>query len=464
MFRSISWQLQFSYGLLVLLALLALGFFGFLHQQSKVYQEVDRDLQTRSKQISSMLVRHDLKGIGAAAHLESGVKALPPLPGTSKDSQPNPNRFYQVWKFESDNFEILFQNGTIPTDTHPPKHPRDIPQAGITSTLGAHRQLLTRAVRNYVILVGEDISDQQQGLSHFLLKMILGEALFFIIFLSMGYWLTQKALSPIKQISSTAQTIAEGNLSERIPPDAGSTELQDLSQVLNHSFDRLEDHLLRQQHFTAVASHELRTPITAILAAAQSKPETIEELRSTLDSCAGTARSMKQLVDQLLELTRLDNEVRQPLPRELVDLDILVDQCVQTARSAAEEKSITLTTELAMIQCQVNPVAITQIIHNLLSNAIAYTEPNGHVQIRLTETCDHYEIDIEDNGIGIAPDHLPHIFDRFFRANRSRSDFDSNHFGLGLAISQEIAKAHGGEIYVQSQIGQGSTFSLRLPK
>ncbi len=469
MFRSISWQLQFSYGLLVLLALVGLGIFGFLHRKSELLRDVDESLQFRSRQISSMLVRHDLERLAVSRESDdpSAIPPLPPLPGsqTEGDVEHAPELlYYQVWKTEGGILRPLFQSPEFPdsglTDSIP--LPREIQGTGTFRMNGSHRQGLSRAVRTYVILVGTDISPQTAGLNRFLVRMILGEMAFLAGFVLAGYWLTRRALDPISQISDTARIIADGSLDQRIPVEGGSSELTDLSLVLNESFDRLEGSILRQREFTSNASHELRTPITAILSEGQSKPKTIEEYRSSLSRCVDSARSMGQLVDQLLELARLDSGNRE-LHREAIDLDLLVSRAIQAIRPRADEKSIPIESNLELVQADVNGIGITQIVNNLLNNAVSYTGAGGKIQVHLREAKDAIEIVVEDNGIGISEEDLPNVFNRFYRADQSRSDHESNHFGLGLAISREIAKAHEGELRVVSELGKGSSFTLRLP-
>lgn len=201
------------------------------------------------------------------------------MPGTQaagEEEAPQASLYYQVWKAEGEALELLFQSpeGSGRIETIP--LPREIQGAGIMRMSGSERQILSRAVRNYVILVGTDISYQASRLNQFLIRMILGEAAFFTFFILAGFWFTKRALGPIGQIPDTAKTIADGALDQRIPIEAGSSELKDLSLVLNDSFDRLEGSILRQREFTSNASHELRTPITAIFAEGQSKPKAIE--------------------------------------------------------------------------------------------------------------------------------------------------------------------------------------------
>lgn len=465
MFRSISWQLQFSYGVLVLLALVGLGMFGFLHRKSEMLRQVDEGLQNRSKQISAILVRYDL-GELRLPELVRNSKSPPPLPpprGISEDAVLDETTYYHVWKLDDGGLNPAFASEGFPGVIGSVPHPRDLQSTGEVRTGDEQRQLLNRAVRNYVVLAGTDLSERETALNRFLVRLVLGELVFLVLFLIAGYWLTRRALRPIGRISKTARTISDGALDERIPEEGGSSELNDLSAVLNDSFDHLEASILRQRKFTSDASHELRTPIAAILAEGQSRPETIEEYRASLDRCVDTARSMGQLVDQLLELARYDSR-KQEIVREPTDLDLLVNRAIQLVRPMAEEKAIGIEKHLDVVQANVNPVRISQVVLNLLNNAVSYTGEGGTIVVRLQETETGIEISVEDSGIGILKEDQPKIFDRFYRADASRSDHEKKHYGLGLAISREIALAHGGELRVESEEGKGSVFTLQLPR
>lgn len=463
MFRSISGQLQASYGLLVLLALIGLGIFGFLHRKSETFREVDESLQNRSKRINSMLVRRDLQGLPEQREESEADKVpqLPPLPGAQVDGE-EPSLYYKVWIYEEGVADLLFESQNAPVWSSPVPHPREINANGQIITTDAAREMLSRVGRNYVILVGTKTVEQRSELRRFVIHMILWEALFLALFILAGYWLTKRALSPIKEISDTARRIADGSLDQRISLERGSSELREVSEVLNESFDHLESSILRQREFTSNASHELRTPITAILAEGQSRPKTTEDYRKSLERCVDTARAMKQLVDQLLELSRFDSGEKR-LRREATDLDLLVDRAIQMVRPLADGKSISIETQLDVIEAAVNPVRITQVLINLLNNAVSYTNEGGKISVRLSEKNDSVEIAVEDNGVGISNDDLPNIFNRFYRTDKARSDHEANHFGLGLAISREIAIAHGGDLQAKSEPGEGSIFVLTFP-
>ena len=460
MFRSISSQLQISYGFLALVALVGLGVFAWQFRKSEVYREIDEGLLLRSRQIHSMLVRFDRDGSRLQEN-ESTVPALPPLPGSAINSEPG-EIDYKVWIVVDGVLVLQYQSENFEATALEVPFPRELPETGKFETRDARRMMLSRAVRTYVILVSRDITDQKANLRQFLFRLIAGELLFLLFFLGAGFWLTRRALRPIGEISGTARRIARGKLDQRIPAEGGTSEMTDLSEVLNATFDQLENHILRERQFTANASHELRTPITAILTAAQSNPKTIEDFRASLDHCADSARSMKQLVEELLQLARGDSGEAFG-NRELVDLDLLVDRCIQSIQPAAETKSITIESELEPVQAEVNAVGISQVVTNLLANAITYTDDGGRVEVRLRETGGKIEITVSDNGKGITDADLPRLFDRFYRGDKSRSDHGGNHFGLGLAISKEIAEAHDGTIQVETEPESGSNFTLLLP-
>ncbi|MEM7011017.1 MAG: ATP-binding protein [Verrucomicrobiota bacterium] len=465
MFRSISWQLQISYGSLVLIALIGLGVFGYLHQKSEMLRGIDNGLQSRAKRLNSILVRHAF--VEAERRVNESSESVPELPrpfdAPMRDEIDATARHYQIWRVNRDLKRLVFQSANAPEATEDIPHPNEIPRTGIARMHGERRQLLSRAQRNHVILVEVDTTDERSRLGKFVAQMVLWEVAFLALFVLAGFYLSKRALKPIERISDTARIIAEGTIDERITVEGGTSELEDLSHVLNDTFDRLEGSILRQQQFTSNASHELRTPITAILAEGQSRPNTIEEYNRSLENCVNAARSMRKLVDQLLELARLDNQDG-AFEREATDLDILVRDVARGVQPLADEKSIGIETSLDLIQAEVNSVRITQVLNNLVNNAISYTGEGGKIEIRLSESDDEIEIAVRDTGIGIAAEDLPNIFSRFYRADKSRSDHQKDHFGLGLAISREIAVAHGGDLRVESEIGKGSTFTLFLPK
>ncbi len=286
-----------------------------------------------------------------------------------------------------------------------------------------------------------------------------------------GWWTSSRAIRPIAAMTAAAESISAQRLSQRIDLQETDNELGQLASVLNGTFDRLQAAFERQTRFTADASHELRTPVAVILAHADlalSRPRSPEEYRTTLDTCRSAARRMKSLIDGLLTLARFDSDA-DGWQFEMLDLMPLAQECIDLVRPLATERGIVLETDLSAVPCRADRVRLSQVITNLLTNAIRYNREGGSVRVTVkVEPGEGREegfaiLSVADTGIGIAPDELPHIFDRFYQVDKVRSRADGSS-GLGLSISQTIVTAHGGTLTARSEPGAGTTMEVRLPQ
>jgi signal transduction histidine kinase len=232
---------------------------------------------------------------------------------------------------------------------------------------------------------------------------------------------------------------------------------------------RLEDSFSALYRFTADASHELKTPLMVLRAGVErtlTNPNTPPENLEALDVSLAEINRMSELVENLLMLARAD-EGRAPLVVTECDLRDLLAEAADTAGILAEDKGITVTTSIPEkpVRLPVDRVRLSQMLLNLVTNAIKYTPEAGEVLLELTDAGEDVTILVRDTGIGIAPGDLPNIFDRFWRSDPARSRVGQpTGTGLGLAITKWIAEAHGGEIMVQSRPGRGTTFTVRLPR
>lgn len=279
-----------------------------------------------------------------------------------------------------------------------------------------------------------------------------------------GWWTATRAIRPIQQISAAAEKIAFGNLHERINVSETDSELGQLAKILNATFDRVQAAFDRQAQFTADASHELRTPISVVLAQTEStlaRERPAAEYREALEACRRAARRLHQLAESLLELSRLDNE-EQNGNRSLCRLDHVASDAVELLRPIADAHRINLETDLQPAHCVGNQEQLGQVVTNLLTNAIHYNRPTGKIRVVVTPEPGVATFTVSDTGTGIPEEDLPHIFERFFRADKSRSRANGRS-GLGLAIASSIVSAHGGRIFATSRLSQGSTFTVRLP-
>ncbi|HET6328153.1 MAG TPA: ATP-binding protein [Planctomycetaceae bacterium] len=280
-----------------------------------------------------------------------------------------------------------------------------------------------------------------------------------------GFWFSRRAIKPIEAISAAAAEISLSNLSRRIDVSGTETELTGLARTLNQMIDRLESAFSQQVRFTADASHELRTPLAVILSHAElalDKARPANELRETIETCRRSALRMKSVVESLLTLARFDSGELQ-LECRPVDLARIVGDCVALVRSLAEKRRIVIELDLESAGLIADSDRVSQVVMNLLTNAIRYNHDDGRVMVTTRSSKSEVILSISDTGIGIELEHLPHIFERFYRVDKARSRRDGG-IGLGLAICKSIVEAHGGQIMVTSNAEGGSRFEVRLPK
>ena len=287
---------------------------------------------------------------------------------------------------------------------------------------------------------------------------------------AVGYWLAGRALRPVDDMMDELEAIQDGrSLHRRLVVPRSGDELARLAMKVNGMIARLEQSFSGLRRFTADASHELKTPLMVIRAGVEraltnpkAPPDSIEMLDETLNQI----NLMSELVETLLTLARAD-EGRATLATEQQDLRPLVAEAVETAGMLGETADITVRATLpeGAVILPVDGGRIRQLLLNLVTNAIKYTPAGGSVSLELVDTGAAVTISVSDTGIGIAPGDLPHVFNRFWRADLARTRTgDRPGFGLGLAISRWIAEAHGGTIVVQSRPGRGSTFTVTLPR
>lgn len=293
----------------------------------------------------------------------------------------------------------------------------------------------------------------------------LGIGLLVIVVTSaLGFWIVRRSLKPISLISQTAERIATGDISERIDTRNVRSELGQLAKVLNITFARLSDALKRQIQFTSDASHELRTPVAAILADCQfslKRERSAERYRETIEVCHESAQHMRSLIENLRDLADFDENC-EALVSEPVEISGFMSRALNVMTPLAGEKGLTLKADLVEATTRFDPMRMRQAVINVLNNAIRYTPSGGRIDASTAVGEDNVRIEIRDTGIGIDPEKLPHIFDRFFRADEARNTHTGG-VGLGLSITKSIVEANGGRITVESQPGVGTCFRIELP-
>jgi len=283
-----------------------------------------------------------------------------------------------------------------------------------------------------------------------------------LVGLAGGWWFVSRALRPIKNISSAAVKISGGDLSQRINVAEAESELGQLAAVLNSTFARLESAFAQQKQFASDAAHELRTPVSVMLTQAQTalnRERTAPEYRETVEACQRAAQRMRRLIESLLALARLDAG-QEVLKRLQFDFSKTISDCVEMVKPMAGERGVEIFTELSPLEITGDSERLAQVVTNLLTNAIQYNLPDGEVRVKLESQNGLAVLTVSDTGAGISSEDLPRVFERFYRADKSRSTGGN---GLGLAIARAIVEAHGGTIEAASEENAGTTFTVRLP-
>jgi two-component system, OmpR family, sensor kinase len=448
--QSIRFRLQLWYGVLLLALLCGFGYTAYWLENSRQLRGIDEELQRRLPKLVES--QRPVEGEPELREFE-----LSRNDSLLFDRDENGAFYYVVW----------LRHG-VPRISRSITAPPDVPepQAGDSPIRqrGHFRETFLFPGPGDCVLVGRSITRDLAGFRQFAwwLSAVGGTVL--AAGLAGGGWLITRTLLPIQAICSAAEKISTGDLTERIHTPDTASELGQLVSVLNSTFSRLESAFIRQARFTADAAHELRTPLAVMLTHTQnslSADDLADEHREAFGACQRAAQRMRRLTESLLTLARLDSG-EDPTDRSPCDLAPVVRDAIELLRPLADRQSVTLISEITSSHCLGNSEQIGQVTTNLVSNAIFYNRPGGEVRVTLASTTSGVRLTVSDTGQGMAAADLPHIFERFYRADRARSGTTGN-VGLGLSISKAIIESHGGKITVTSVSSQGSTFLVHIP-
>ena len=325
-----------------------------------------------------------------------------------------------------------------------------------------------------IVEAGKSYEPTQKNVDKMALVLTSGVAVAFLLSVVGAYLLARKALSPVSAVVTAAHRITDGDLSKRLPVAHSKDEIGDLAATINgmlshleKTLARLEETLDRQRRFVADASHELRTPLTSIHNYAQVLEEwALRDPQIGPESVAAIKREserMKELVENLLELARGDEGMQLHLKDN--NLTEVVEEAAESARAAVNGKVLieppTPKQRVQQLSAVFDRERLRQALSILLDNAVKYTPEGGRVTIRIVEEDGSVGVEVADTGIGISEDQIPHVFERFYRAEEARS---TEGLGLGLSIARQIAEDHKGSIEVRSKPREGSTFIIRIPR
>ncbi|HEY4383687.1 MAG TPA: ATP-binding protein [Ktedonobacteraceae bacterium] len=466
-------QLTLWYTIVFTLLMLCSDVLLYTHLQSSLLEGLDAELHLRAQQVADDVVDEQ----GNLVFLQTTKE----LPGFDTDATEQARNDADV------NFgtlvRVLDAHGQVVGVT-PSFRLLMVPAVSVTSPLHGtpwqgsiwddERQnvrLYSRALTNEgttiaVIQVGASLTQVDTALSTVLL-ILLSMAPFVLGLSALGsYVLAARTFKPIDRLIRSAQRIKAGDLRQRVPLPPARDEVSRLARTLNEMLDALEEAFTQQQRFVADASHELRTPVAAIRSitdVALLEPLSPEAYVTVLQTVNMEAERLGSLISDLLELARAD-EGQTPLQLEPVRLDLLVHAIVGNMTPFVEKRHLRLHVEAPHpVTIQGDEARLIQLIMNLLDNAIYSTEAGGQITVTVQAAQQQVQLQVQDTGRGIAAEHLPHIFERFYRGDAAHTANEPGRSGLGLAIVDWIVHVHQGSIMVESKPGQGSAFIVLLP-
>jgi heavy metal sensor kinase len=480
--RSIRWRFLLWLAVLLGGVLALLGVLAFKFHRSRELARIDDELARLVGALSSDLRQPPTPAGGPSPRRDptSILREPPPPPGPPPSSraldelpihltpeieatfgagQNARGFYYAIWSPAG----AVRRKGGVAVDTIPFPARTNADTSIHERTRGVLREAWHFTERGNGVLVGRAIAEDLAALRRFAWLLAGGGIAVLAFALGGGAWLVGRALKPVDAIGATATRIASGNLAERIDLAETDSELGQLAKVLNDSFSRLETAFAQQRQFTADAAHELRTPLAVLISEAQlalSRERSATEYGQALEVCLSTAQKMRRLAETLLQLARIDAG-QERLSSEPFDLGEVTRDCVEMIRPLAEARALQLHAEIDSASCVGDSVRISQVVTNLLANAIEYNRDGGEVRVSVHRRNGSAIVIVADSGVGIPEPDLPRIFERFHRADTARSG--EAHTGLGLAICKAIVEAHHGTIEATSEPGNGTTLTVTLP-
>jgi len=316
-----------------------------------------------------------------------------------------------------------------------------------------------------VLQVAMDRAAEELLLVHYRERLWLVLVVSVVLCSAMGYVIARRGMRPIERVTATARRVRSSTLHERIDTTDLPAELRALAATFNEMLDRLEESFEQISQFSADVAHELRTPISNLrgeLEVALGKHRPADEYRDILGSALEECVRISRVIQSLLFLARAETGPANA-HHDTIQVHQEIEAVLDFYEAAAADAGVTLHVEgKADLPASFDRTLFQQAVGNLVANAIAHTPPGGQVTIRSGSDGALLRIEVADTGRGIAPEHLPHVFDRFYRADRARSGSGGN-LGLGLAMVRSIATLHGGRVAISSQVGQGTRVTLETP-
>ena len=462
--RSLRFQLVAWYAGLLTGCFALIGVATYVVLQNYLVGALKENQMRRARQVGQLLVEELPHQDGARVGDEIEARYAPSLN----------DRFVRITRNDG---RVLYLSGPLkdggftPAALPPPVWPRGAETARQAPLAAGRRMLLANFLvrtsdgASYVVETGAPMDDVQARLRQWLTLLVFGLPLAALVAVAGGSLLVKRALSPVDEIAASAERISSQNLNERLPVAQTGDELERLSIALNHMVERLDHAFQYSRRFVADASHELRTPLTVLRGEIESvvqEPQLPAEWRERLGSGLEEVVRLANIVEGLFAISRLDAGEAQAEGVRF-DLAQLAASTADQMFLLAEDKKIALNcTAPNGVWVEGDRARLKQVVVNLLDNAIKYTAEGGEIAMTVGAIDSKAILEVTDNGIGIPPEALPRIFDRFYRVDKARSR-DLGGAGLGLSIVKSICTAHHGRVEASSAPGQGSRFRVELP-
>ena len=457
---SLGFRLSAWYFLVFACGIAAFSVAAWFAMRASLYHAIDEALQDRvrgvqtfmEKQISSLSIPEIRDEFREHSVLGPGGDLFQVCDGTGQ-------LLYRSIPLESNNVPVA-----LPGVLSAPRF-ETLPVQG--HLLRFYSQRISVNGKAYTVQVAATVDEALEALQRFRVILALVAPLLLIAAIAGGYWISRRALAPVDEISRAAQRISIENLTDRLQVPQTGDQLQRLSETLNEMLARLEASIRRMRQFTADASHELRAPVSLIRTTAEvaalKRDRPANEYLEALDDILEEAERTSQVVDSLMLLARTDSG-KESLDCVPVDACTIVRDAAEQGERLARNRGVDFILDLpsAPVPIQADAEALRRALLILMDNAAKYTARGGSIRVGVTRR-DRFAIaSVADTGIGIAPQDLPRLFDRFWRADRARSR-EQGGAGLGLSIAKSIVEMHGGSISVRSEPGKGSVFTIRVP-
>jgi two-component system heavy metal sensor histidine kinase CusS len=315
------------------------------------------------------------------------------------------------------------------------------------------------------ITLARERSDRLQLLRAYVADLLVALCGGALLATALGYAVVRYSMRQFRSVIAKAGDINASRLNTRLSVEDAPAELRQMGEAFNAMLDRLEDGVQRLSGFAADLAHDMRTPVNTLMVETQvalSRPRTPEEYQALLASNSEEYERLARMIENTLFLARVDN-AQLALRRESLDLQVELQRIHEYFEILADDGGVRLTVEAEPLRAEIDPVLLQRAVNNLVSNAIRYTPAGGEVHLSARAVEEGVQLAVSNTGPGIAPEHLPHIFDRYYRADQARSD-QAHSAGLGLSIVRAIMNLHGGKISVDSQPGASTTFFLLFKK